>query len=47
MVVEREASQSPDVTVFRLKGPFVLGTMFELQSMLRGPGLKGVMIDLS
>ena len=47
MVVEREASQSPDVTVFRLKGPFVLGTMFELQSMLRGPGLKGVIIDLS
>lgn len=43
----REASRSPDVTVFRLKGPFVLGTMFELQKALRDPALKSVIIDLS
>ncbi len=47
MEVEREPAQSPDVTVFRLKGPFVLGTMFELQAMLREPSLKGVIIDLA
>jgi anti-anti-sigma factor len=47
MDVEREASQSPGVTVFRLKGPFVLGTMFELQATLREPGLEGVIIDLA
>jgi anti-sigma B factor antagonist len=47
MDVEREPAQTPDVTVFRLKGPFVLGTMFEFQATLREPGLKGVIIDLS
>jgi anti-anti-sigma factor len=47
MEVEQAASLSPDVTVFRLKGPFVLGTMFEFQSMLREPSLKGVIVDLS
>lgn len=47
MDVEREASQSPEVTVFRLKGPFVLGTIFELRATLREPGLKGVIIDLA
>ena len=47
MVVEREPAQSPDITVFRLIGPFVLGTMFELQSTLREPDLKGVIIDLA
>lgn len=47
MEMEREPSQTPDVTIFRLKGPFVLGTMFELQAAFREPGLKGVIIDLS
>lgn len=47
MEVERAASASPDVTVFRLKGPFVLGTMFDLQAMFRDPALRGVIIDLS
>ena len=47
MEVERAASAAPDVTVFRLKGPFVLGTMFEFQAMLREPELKGVIVDLS
>jgi len=47
MEVEREPSQTPDVTVFRLKGPFILGTMFELQAAFRDPAVKGVIIDLS
>lgn len=47
MEVERATALPPDVTVFRLKGPFVLGTMFEFQSMLREPELKGVIVDLS
>jgi anti-sigma B factor antagonist len=47
MEVLRAAALTPDVTVFKLIGPFVLGTMFELQAMLREPELKGVIIDLS
>ncbi len=47
MEFEREASSCPDVTVFRLKGPFVLGTMFALQAALRDAAVKGVIIDLS
>ena len=47
MVVERMPSQTADVTVFRLKGPFVLGTMFDLQATFREPEVKGVIIDLS
>jgi anti-anti-sigma factor len=47
MDVERESGLFPDVTVFRLNGPFVLGTMFDLQAALRDPSVKGVLIDLS
>lgn len=47
MEVERAESLAPDVTVFRLKGPFVLGTMFEFQAMLRESGLKSVIVDLA
>jgi anti-sigma B factor antagonist len=47
MEIERAESLAPDVTVFRLKGPFVIGTMFEFQAMLREAGLKGVIVDLS
>jgi anti-sigma B factor antagonist len=47
MEITREPSQTPDVTVFKLKGPFVLGTMFDLQAAFREPAVKGVIIDLS
>ena len=47
MEVELEGGQSPDVTVIRLKGPFVIASMFQFQSMLREPTLKNVIIDLS
>ena len=47
MVLEQEPGRTGDVTVFRLKGPFVLGTMFELQAKFREPGVKGTIIDLS
>jgi anti-sigma B factor antagonist len=42
-----EPSVSPDVTVFRFKGPFVLGTMFPVQTALRDVAVKGVIIDLT
>jgi anti-sigma B factor antagonist len=47
MVIERENGASPDVSVFRLKGPFVLSTMFQFQDILREPGLEGAIVDLS
>lgn len=47
MVMEKMPSSVADVTVFRLKGPFTLTTMFAFQTELRDPSLKGVIIDLS
>ena len=47
MTIEREPGSSPDMTIFHLKGPFVLGTMFEFQNTLRDPEVKGVIVDLS
>jgi anti-sigma B factor antagonist len=47
MELEQEPSRITDVTVFRLKGPFTLNTMFDLQSRLRDPELKGVIVDLA
>lgn len=47
MTIEREPGSSSDITIFHLKGAFVLGTMFELQNALREPDVKGVIIDLS
>jgi anti-sigma B factor antagonist len=45
MEIERTSTASTGVFVFRLKGPFTLGTMFELQSALREPDVKGCIID--
>ena len=47
MDVEQEPSRISNVTVFRLKGPFTLGTMFSFQSTLRDAGVKGVIVDLT
>ena len=47
MDVELETSLVPDVGVYRLKGPFVLGTIFGFQAALRVPSVKGVIVDLS
>ena len=47
MDFEQSSSRIPDVSVVRLKGPFTLSTMFELQSALREPSTKGFIIDLS
>lgn len=47
MVLQREAGASPDVTVFRLNGPLVLGTMFEPQTAFRGADVRSVIIDLA
>jgi anti-anti-sigma factor len=46
MDVEQEPSRVNDVTVFRLKGPFTLSTMFSFQSTLKDANVKGVIVDL-
>jgi anti-sigma B factor antagonist len=45
--IERVPGSYADVTVFRLKGPFTLSTLFQFQATLREPSLKSVIIDLS
>lgn len=47
MDFELRPSRIDDVTVFLLKGPLTLSTMFDLQSRLRDPELKGIIFDLS
>jgi anti-anti-sigma factor len=47
MDLEQEPSRVADVTVFRLKGPFTLSTMFDFQDRLQDPGLKGIIVDLA
>jgi anti-sigma B factor antagonist len=47
MDVVREPSRIADVTVYRLKGPFTLSTMFDFQADLRKPERKGAIIDLT
>ena len=47
MEIEQTPSRVADVTVFALKGPFVLSTMFPFQSTLRDPAVKGAIIDMS
>jgi anti-sigma B factor antagonist len=47
MDIEQEPSRIAGVTVFRLKGPFTLSTMFDFQADLRKPELKGAIIDLT
>ena len=47
MDLTQSPSGLPDVTVFRLHGPFTLATMFPFQAALREPSLKGVIIDFS
>ena len=46
MDIEQEPSRIADVTVFRLKGPFTMSTMFAFQTALRDAMLKGTIIDL-
>jgi anti-anti-sigma factor len=47
MDFEQSPSRISDVSVVRLKGPFTLSTMFDLQATLREPAMKGLIIDLS
>jgi anti-anti-sigma factor len=46
MDIERTSGTYADVTVFRLKGPFTLATLFPFQTALRDPSLKSAIIDL-
>jgi len=45
MDIERTSGTYADVTVFRLKGPFTLATLFPFQTALRDPSLKSAIID--
>lgn len=45
--IERVPGSYADVTVFKLKGPFTLATLFPFQSTLREQDLKSVIVDLS
>jgi anti-sigma B factor antagonist len=47
MEIEQEPSRIADVTVFRLKGPFTLSTLFTFQDTLRAAAVKGIIIDLA
>ena len=47
MDFEQLPSRISDVSVVRLKGPFTLSTMFDLQATLRESATKGLIIDLS
>lgn len=47
MNFDRVPSRVANVTVFRLKGPFTLATMFDLQAAFRDPELKGAIIDMA
>ena len=45
--IERSASSVLDVTILTLKGPLTLATLFDFQTLLRQPDLKGTIIDFS
>lgn len=47
LTVERETGSSSDTTIFRLKGPLVLWTMFDFQRMLRDPAVTNVIVDMT
>jgi anti-sigma B factor antagonist len=45
--IQRTPGSASDVTILTLKGPLTLGTLFDLQTALRDPDLKTVIIDFS
>src|SRR5580700_5577047 len=45
--IQRTPGGASDVTILTLKGPLTLGTLFDLQTALRDPDLKTVIIDFS
>jgi anti-sigma B factor antagonist len=45
--IERTPGSASDVTILTLKGPLTIGTLFDLQTALREPGLKSTIIDFS
>ena len=47
MEIVRTPTALADVTLFQLRGPFTLSTMFAFQSALREPDLKGCIVDLT
>ena len=45
--IQRTPGSASDVSILTLKGPLTLGTLFDLQTALREPDLKSVIIDFS
>ena len=45
--IEQSQTETPDVTLFALNGPFTLGTMFPFQAILRDPATKGAIIEMA
>jgi len=43
----RTPGSAPDVTILTLKGPLTISTLFDLQTALRAPELKGTIIDFA
>ncbi len=45
--IVRTPGSASDVTVLTLQGPLTLGTLFDFQTAVRDPELKGTIIDFS
>jgi anti-anti-sigma factor len=45
--IQRTPGSASDVSILTLKGPLTLGTLFDLQTALRAPDLKSIIIDFS
>jgi len=45
--IERTPGSASDVTILTLQGPLTLATLFDLQTALRAPDLKSIIIDFS
>jgi len=45
--IQRSAGKASRTTIFRLKGPLTLSTLFDFQSAIREPGLADTIIDLT
>jgi len=45
--IEQSAGASDGVTILKLEGPLTISTLFDLQAVVRQPGLKSTIIDFS
>jgi anti-anti-sigma factor len=45
--IQRTSGSASDVTIFTLKGPLTMKTLFDFQTILRQPDLKSTIVDFS